>query len=243
MMKCVGSQRGLVLLVTLLVSCILLLVVFELAYSLATAWHAARGSVRSFQAELAADAGLLWARALLEEDAARSGIDHLGETWASSIGAAELNGWRIQVFLYDSLHGEDAEDGTERTRSLRGLSERYRLDALEVLFEKEKHNVNTVPRRVLQRAFPELTTASIDDILARRAERPFERISQLRTIRDVTDVTFAKLAKGLDVRSNLFLLLLTCERRGRNVDRFAGVLRRTGREVRVEYFCSLEARQ
>jgi len=239
----VRSCRGFVLLVTLLVSCILLVVVFELVYSLATSGYALRGGVGALEADAAADAALLWAQGLLEEDAAQSSIDHLGEAWATVADPLELNGFRIRIFLYDSLYGPEAGDGTSRARSFRELAERYGLEALEEFFRKEKCNVNTLPRRALEKEFPDLTARPIEEILARRAEKPFEDISQLKSVPDVNDVDFAKLAKKLDVRSNVFLLLAECGRPGKEVRWFVVVLRRPDRQATVIYFCPLEPQQ
>ncbi len=70
-------------------------------------------------------------------------------------------------------------------------------------------NINTASRRVLSSLIPELSTAGIDAVFRRRAEKPFMRLSELRALPELKGIHIHLPMNLLGVSSNIFYILST----------------------------------
>ncbi|HVN87846.1 MAG TPA: hypothetical protein VMW17_23655 [Candidatus Binatia bacterium] len=154
-----SDQRGVALIITLLVLTLLTITVVEFTYSVTVDYQLANNAMTAMQAQLLARAGINFGEALLARDTNQPPADWYFEDWAHPDVASLLPldpGDRLEVRVID----ESGKINVNRTRSPRGAPlaqpgqpnlspDAFLRDALRRLFEANDVDVQ-IPDRLLQ---------------------------------------------------------------------------------------------
>lgn len=159
MTRDVRNERGIALIITLLVVTLLTITVVEFTFSVTVDYQLVHNALNAMQAQMLARAGINYGEALLARDTNQPPADWYFEDWANPDVSQVMNldtGDRLAVRVLD----ESGKININRTRPQRGApppvpgqpnlsSDAFLRDALRRLFEANEVDVQ-IPDRLLQ---------------------------------------------------------------------------------------------
>jgi general secretion pathway protein K len=200
------SEKGIALILTLLITAILVILVVETNYSTQVDVRIAGNSRNDLQASYFATSGVNIAISYLKYDGQNTETDNLTEDWAKSYPPLPIGEGFVQVMIED----ENGKIHVNRAMKANGEVDPVIYDALSRLFQGEEVDIGIL-NSIIDWIDPD------DDSLPDGAEdphygsldppyecknRPLDTLSELLMIKGVTDEVYGKISKHLTIYSD-----------------------------------------